>query len=50
MIRAAVAVRYGDGVASSLRLLPVNRMPLTEQGKPDRTAIRAAASTALGVS
>ncbi len=44
--RAAVAGRHGPEAATSLRLMPVDRIPLTEQGKPDRPAIRAAASAA----
>jgi fatty-acyl-CoA synthase len=43
--RAAVAAGHGAEVAASLRVLPVERVPLTEQGKPDRPAIRAAALT-----
>jgi fatty-acyl-CoA synthase len=36
--RQAVADRFG--AAASLLVVPVDRMPLTEQGKPDRTAIK----------
>jgi acyl-CoA synthetase (AMP-forming)/AMP-acid ligase II len=38
--RAAVAARHGEAVAAALRVAPVDRLPLTEQGKPDRAAIR----------
>ncbi|GAA2876872.1 AMP-binding protein [Pseudonocardia halophobica] len=41
--RVAVAAEHGPEVAASLRVLPVDRVPLTEQGKPNRPAIRAAA-------
>lgn len=41
--RDAVAAEHGPEVAATLRVLPVDRVPLTEQGKPDRPAIRAAA-------
>ncbi|WP_433502393.1 class I adenylate-forming enzyme family protein [Pseudonocardia halophobica] len=41
--RDAVAAEHGPEVAASLRVLPVDRVPLTEQGKPNRPAIRAAA-------
>jgi fatty-acyl-CoA synthase len=43
--RATVAARLGRPTADALRLLPVAAVPLTEQGKPDRPAIRAAAPT-----
>ena len=36
---AAVRAEYGDAVADSLRVLAVDRVPLTEQGKPDRRAL-----------
>lgn len=39
--RAAVAAAHGPRLAAALRILPVDRMPLTEQGKPDRPALRA---------
>jgi hypothetical protein len=32
--------RFGTSAAASLLVLPVDRMPLTEQGKPDRMAIK----------
>jgi fatty-acyl-CoA synthase len=32
--------RFGAAAAASLLVVPVARMPLTEQGKPDRTAIK----------
>jgi fatty-acyl-CoA synthase len=44
--RAAVAAEHGPDVAASLRLLPVERVPLTEQGKPNRPAIWALAANA----
>jgi fatty-acyl-CoA synthase len=37
--RQAVTDRFGTA-AASLLVVPVDRMPLTEQGKPDRTAIK----------
>ncbi|GAA1847466.1 AMP-binding protein [Pseudonocardia ailaonensis] len=43
--RAAVAEAYGTELAEALRFLPVDTMPLTEQGKPNRPALRAAAGT-----
>jgi fatty-acyl-CoA synthase len=42
--RAALTQRYGHQAAASVQLFPVDRIPLTEQGKPNRPAIRAAAS------
>jgi fatty-acyl-CoA synthase len=42
--RAAVTAVHGREVAGSVQVLPVDRVPLTEQGKPDRRAIRAAAA------
>jgi fatty-acyl-CoA synthase len=44
--RAAIAARHGPEVAASLRVLPVDQIPRTEQGKPNRPAIRAAADAA----
>jgi fatty-acyl-CoA synthase len=41
---AAVAAEHGPDVAATLRLLPVERVPLTEQGKPNRRAIWALAA------
>jgi fatty-acyl-CoA synthase len=38
--RQAVRDRFGAAAAASLLVVPVDRMPLTEQGKPDRTAIK----------
>jgi fatty-acyl-CoA synthase len=35
----AVRVAYGEDVATSLVIIPVERIPLTEQGKPDRQMI-----------
>jgi fatty-acyl-CoA synthase len=43
--RTALAAHHGHDVAATLRLLPMDRIPLTEQGKPNRPAIRAAAQT-----
>ena len=37
---AAVAAEHGPAVAAELLVVPVDEVPLTEQGKPDRTAIR----------
>ena len=42
--RQAVAAEHGAEVAGSLVLAPVGRVPRTEQGKPDREAIRALGS------
>jgi fatty-acyl-CoA synthase len=42
---AAAAAEHGPDVAAALRLLPVERVPLTEQGKPDRRAIRTLAAS-----
>jgi fatty-acyl-CoA synthase len=39
--RAAVAMEHGSEAAASLALVPLARVPRTEQGKPDRPAIRA---------
>ena len=41
--RAAVAAAHGAAVAGTLRVLPLPRVPLTEQGKPDRAVVLAAA-------
>jgi fatty-acyl-CoA synthase len=38
--RVAVMDRFGGAVAASLVVLPADNMRLTEQGKPDRAAIR----------
>jgi fatty-acyl-CoA synthase len=38
--RQIVTASFGDAIATSLIVLPVDRVPLTEQGKPDRTAIK----------
>ncbi|NYD36491.1 class I adenylate-forming enzyme family protein [Actinomycetospora corticicola] len=43
--RAAVEAEYGAGVAAGLVVVPMTDLPLTEQGKPDRAAVLAAAST-----
>ena len=32
---------HGDALAASLVLLPLDEVPLTDRGKPDRTAILA---------
>jgi fatty-acyl-CoA synthase len=37
--RQVVTDRFGTSAAASLLVVPVDRMPLTEQGKPDRIAI-----------
>ena len=37
--RAAIGRRFGDALATSVILVSVDRVPLTEQGKPDRGAI-----------
>lgn len=42
--RRIIGERFGDALAASLRVIPVDRVPLTEQGKPDRMAIRRLAS------
>ena len=44
--RATVTESHGPQVAASLRLMPVDQIPLTEQGKPNRPAIRVAAQAA----
>jgi fatty-acyl-CoA synthase len=41
--RGAVAARHGAAAAAPLVVVPLDRVPLTEQGKPDRAAIRALA-------
>jgi fatty-acyl-CoA synthase len=38
--RQAVVDRFGAVAVASLLVVPLDRMPLTEQGKPDRTAIK----------
>ena len=38
--RAAVDAEHGPAAAARLVVVPVDRLPLTEQGKPDRPAIR----------
>jgi fatty-acyl-CoA synthase len=38
--RQAIMDRFGAAAVASLLVVPVDRMPLTEQGKPDRTAIK----------
>ena len=45
--RHAVARRFGSGIAASLVMVRVDRMPLTEQGKPDRSAIAQLGRTSL---
>jgi fatty-acyl-CoA synthase len=37
--RDAIRRQFGDAFAASVLVIPVARVPLTEQGKPDRTAI-----------
>lgn len=44
--RQAIAVQHGGSVADATGLVPLDRIPLTEQGKPDRAAIRALALSA----
>ncbi|WP_216870755.1 hypothetical protein [Modestobacter excelsi] len=44
--RAAVADAYGAEVAGTLVVLPLDRVPLTEQGKPSRPEIRRQARAA----
>ncbi|WP_222184647.1 AMP-binding protein [Geminicoccus harenae] len=44
---AAVLARFGAAVARSMVWLPLERMPLTEQGKPERVAIRELGRDAL---
>jgi fatty-acyl-CoA synthase len=39
-VRTAVAAAHGAEAADMLVVVPVEQMPLTEQGKPDRPAIR----------
>ncbi len=36
----AVSARFGRDVAGSFVIVPLDRVPLTEQGKPDRAAIK----------
>jgi hypothetical protein len=38
--RQAIQEHFGAGFASSIQVVPVERVPLNEQGKPGRTAIR----------
>jgi fatty-acyl-CoA synthase len=38
--REAVAEAHGPGTAAALVMVPIDAVPLTEQGKPDRAAIR----------
>jgi acyl-CoA synthetase (AMP-forming)/AMP-acid ligase II len=38
--RQAVMDRFGTSAVASLLVIPVDRIPLTEQGKPDRAAIK----------
>jgi fatty-acyl-CoA synthase len=45
--RQAVSDRFGNSVAKSLVVLAVDSIPLTEQGKPDRAAIKQLASCLL---
>jgi fatty-acyl-CoA synthase len=42
--RRAVAARLGEAVAATLVVVAVDRVPLTEQGKPDRAVIKGLAS------
>jgi fatty-acyl-CoA synthase len=41
--QAAIAALHGEQAAASVHVMPIGRIPLTEQGKPDRPAIRAIA-------
>ena len=43
----AVTAGFGEGVAASMVVIPVDRVPLTEQGKPDRAAIAELARSRL---
>jgi fatty-acyl-CoA synthase len=43
--RSAVTAELGADVARRLLVLPLDRIPLTEQGKPDRPFIRRLAAT-----
>jgi fatty-acyl-CoA synthase len=45
--RHEISRRFGVGMAASLAIVQVDRMPLTEQGKPDRSAIKQLARTTL---
>jgi fatty-acyl-CoA synthase len=38
--RLAVTNLFGDTIAASLVVVPADRVPLTEQGKPDRAAVK----------
>jgi len=38
--RRIVAASFGDAIAASLRAFRIDRVPLTERGKPDRMAIK----------
>lgn len=46
--RDAVSVQYGAAVAASVVVVPLERVPLTEQGKPDRVAIQQLGRSADG--
>jgi fatty-acyl-CoA synthase len=45
--RQIIADRFGNAAAASLVVVQVKHIPLTEQGKPDRAAIRALAHGSL---
>jgi fatty-acyl-CoA synthase len=45
--RQAIKGRFNAALAASLLIVPVDRVPVTEQGKPDRSAIRQLADRAL---
>jgi fatty-acyl-CoA synthase len=47
--RAALAARHSEQAAASVQVIPVRQIPWTEQGKPNRPAIRAAAVSGSGV-
>jgi fatty-acyl-CoA synthase len=45
--RQAILDRFGAAAVASLLVVPVDHMPLTEQGKPNRTAIKQLARRSL---
>jgi fatty-acyl-CoA synthase len=45
--RQEISRRFGSGISVQLVLVQVDRMPLNEQGKPDRSAIRQLVRTPL---
>jgi fatty-acyl-CoA synthase len=46
---AALSAEYGEVTAAAVHVLPVGQIPRTEQGKPNRPAIRDAAHPAAGL-